>query len=429
MTSIRERTGLDVAVLRDHFPALARNVDGRPVAYLDGPGGTQVPRECIDAMTAYLERSNANHGGAFAASVETDALLAEVHAAGADFLGAHDPDEIVFGPNMTSLTFAVSRSLGRDLRPGDEIVVSRLDHDANVAPWLAVAEDRGATVRWLELSGDRATLDLDRLDRVVSERTKIVAVGLASNALGTVTDVGRVIEAAHAVDAVAYVDAVHAAPHLPIDVATLRVDLLVVSPYKFFAPHLGMLYGRRELLERLTAYRVRPAGDALPGKWEVGTQSHESLAGLLGTFGYLERVGAAYGGVGTADGGAPDDRRQRLRAAMAAIHSHERGLSLAALERLASVPGIEIHGLADPARVAERVPTFSVTLPGHHPRAIAEHLATRAISTWDGDFYAWELVRALGLDDAGGLLRIGLVHYNTVEEIDRLVQGLHELTG
>ena len=429
MTSIRERTGLDVAVLRDHFPALARNVDGQPVAYLDGPGGTQVPRQCIDAMTAYLERSNANHGGAFAASVETDALLAEVHAAGADFLGAHDSDEIVFGPNMTSLTFAVSRSLGRDLRPGDEIVVSRLDHDANVAPWLAVAEDRGATVRWLELSGDRATLDLDRLDRVVSERTKIVAVGLASNALGTVTDVGRVIEAAHAVDAVAYVDAVHAAPHLPIDVATLRVDLLVVSPYKFFAPHLGMLYGRRELLERLTAYRVRPAGDALPGKWEVGTQSHESLAGLLGTFGYLERVGAAYGGVGTADGGAPDDRRQRLRAAMAAIHSHERGLSLAALERLASVPGIEIHGLADPARVAERVPTFSVTLPGHHPRAIAEHLATRAISTWDGDFYAWELVRALGLDDAGGLLRIGIVHYNTVEEIDRLVQGLRELTG
>ena len=424
MTTIREQIGLDVAALRDHFPSLGRTVDGRTVAYLDGPGGTQVPRECIDAMRAYLEASNANHGGAFAASVETDAMLAEVHAAGADFLGAHEPDEIAFGPNMTTLTFAVSRSLGRDLVPGDEIVVTRLDHDANVAPWLAIAEERGATVRWIELAEDRATLDLDRLDEVIGRRTRIVAVGLASNALGTVTDVGRVVEAAHAVGALVYVDAVHAAPHLPLDVSGLRADLLVVSPYKFFAPHLGMLYGRRDLLERLTAYRVRPAGEALPGKWEVGTQSHESLAGLLGTFRYLERVGSAYGH-------APDGtgRRDRLRAAMSAIHAHERELSLGVLERLATVPGLVVHGVTDPAAVDRRVPTFSITLPGHHPRSIAEHLATRAISTWDGDFYAWELVRALGLDDAGGLLRIGLVHYNTLDEVDRLVDALGELAG
>jgi len=424
MTSIRERRGLDPAAVRDHFPALTRRIDGVPVAYLDGPGGTQVPRECIAAMTGYLETSNANHGGAFTASVETDALLDEVHAAGADFLRAHDPAEIAFGPNMTTITFSISRALGRDLRPGDEVVLTRLDHDANVAPWLAVADDRGATVRWLELANDRATLDLDALDRLLSPRTKIVAVGLASNALGTVTDVGRVIEAAHVVSAIVYVDAVHAAPHLPIDVSLLRADLLVTSPYKYFASHLGMLYGRRDLLERLAAYRVRPAGAALPGKLEVGTQNHEALAGLLGTFGYLEALGSAYGEI--ADRA---DRRGRLHAAMSAIHTHERELSLAMLERLASVPGLKLYGLAGLDRVAERVPTFAFTVEDHSPRAISEHLARRAISAWDGDFYAWELIRALGLDDAGGLLRVGLVHYNTVEEIDRLYDALMELVG
>ncbi|MDQ3689051.1 MAG: cysteine desulfurase-like protein [Chloroflexota bacterium] len=422
MTSIRERRGLDVAAVRDHFPSLGRELDGQPVAYLDGPGGTQVPRECISAMTAYLERSNANHGGAFTASIETDALLDEIHAAGADFLGAHDPAEIAFGPNMTTITFSVSRALGRDLRAGDEIVVSRLDHDANVAPWLAVAGDRGATVRWLELGSDNATVDLDGLDSVLSARTRIVAVGFASNALGTVTDVGRVIEAAHAVGAIAYIDAVHAAPHLPIDVSILRADLLVTSPYKFFAPHLGMLYGRRDLLERLDAYRVRPAGAALPGKLEVGTQNHESLAGLLGTFSYLEALGAAYGEVADRAG-----RRGRLQAAMSAIHLHERTMSVEVMERLSSVPGLRLYGIDDPSRVAERAPTFAFTLTDHDPRAIAEHLARRAISTWDGDFYAWELIRALGLDEAGGLLRVGLVHYNTLDEVDRLQDALLEL--
>ena len=422
MTSIRERRGLDVAAVRDHFPALGRTSDGVPLAYLDGPGGTQVPRECIDAISAYLERSNANHGGAFQTSIESDAILHEAHAAGADFVGAHDPDEIAFGPNMTALTFAMSRAIGRDLHAGDEVVVTRLDHDANVAPWLAIAEDRGATVRWLELADDQATLDLDRLDDVLSPRTKVVAVGLASNALGTVTDVGRVIEAAHAVGAIAYVDAVHAAPHLPIDVAALQADLLVTSPYKFFAPHLGMLYGRRELLERLAAYRVRPAGGALPGKWEVGNQSHEALAGLVGTFGYLEALGAAYG-----DAGERSHRRGRLRAAMAAIHTHERDLSLAVLERLTAIRGLRLHGIGDPGRVAERVPTFSFTVAGHHPRAVAEHLARRGISVWDGDFYAFELIRALGLSGDGGLVRAGFVHYNTAEELDRLGDALEEL--
>ncbi len=424
MTSIREQRGLDVAALRDHFPSLARTVDGRPVAYLDGPGGTQVPRECIAAMTAYLERSNANHGGAFTASLETDELLADAHAAGAAFLGSADPGEISFGPNMTTITFAVSRAIGRGLRAGDEIVVTRLDHDANVAPWLAIAEERGLTVRWIELGADSATLDLDSLDRVITERTKVVAVGLASNALGTVMDVGRVIRAAHTVGALAYVDAVHAAPHLPIDVSRLGADLLVCSPYKFFAPHLGMLWGRRDLLERLSAYRVRPAGGELPGKWETGTQSHESLAGLLGTFSYLERIGSAYGGAADAP-----DRQSRLSAAMSAIHEHEQQLSRGALERLAGVPGLRLFGVIDSDRLAERVPTFSFTLDGHPPLAVARHLASRAISVGDGDFYAWELIRALGLVGEGGLVRIGLVHYNTLEEVDRLVEALHELAG
>jgi cysteine desulfurase family protein (TIGR01976 family) len=423
MTSMTQPAGLDVAAVRDHFPSLARRVGGRTVAYLDGPGGTQVTRECIAAMTAYLEHSNANHGGAFAASIETDALLHDVHAATADFLGAADPDEIAFGANMTTLTFAMSRALGRDLVPGDEIVVTRLDHDANVAPWLAVAEDRGASVRWLELGEDRATLDLDRLEDVLSDRTRLVAIGLASNALGTITDVRRVIGAAHDVGALTFVDAVHAAPHVPIDVGSLGADLLACSPYKFFAPHLGALYGRRELLERLVAYRVRPAGSALPGKWETGTQNHEALAGLLGTYGYLETLGVAYG-----DASPSDDRRTKLRAAMTAIRAHERGLSAGILDRLSTVPGLRVHGITDPTRLDERVPTVSFTLDGHHARAIAEHLASRAISTWDGDFYAWELVRALGLTEVGGLLRIGLVHYNTLAEVDRLVEALNELT-
>ena len=421
MTSIRERAGLDVAALRAHFPSLARTIGGVPVAYLDGPGGTQVTGECIAAMTAYLERSNANHGGAFAASIETDAILETAHAAAADLVGCADPGEVAFGPNMTTLTFAMSRALGREIGPDDEVVVTRLDHDANVAPWLAMADDRGARVRWLELGPDEASLDLDRMDEVITGRTRLVAVGMASNALGTVTDVRRVAAAAHAVGALVFVDAVHAAPHLPIDVGELGADLLVASPYKFFAPHLGMLWGRRELLERLSAYRVRPAGEALPGKWETGTQNHEGLAGLIGTLGYLEHVGGAYGAPGS------DDRRGRLLAAMTAIRAHERSLSLGTLERLADLAAIRVHGIIDPDRVDERVPTFGITIEGHHPRDVAAHLASRAISVWDGDFYAWELVRALGLDQRGGLLRIGLVHYNTLEEVDRLVAALRDL--
>ena len=422
MTSIRERRGLDVAAVRDHFPALGRTIDGVPLAYLDGPGGTQVPRDCIDAITAYLERSNANHGGAFPTSIESDAILDEAHAAGADFVGAHDPDEIVFGPNMTTLTFAMSRALGRDLHAGDEIVVTRLDHDANVAPWLAVAEDRGATVRWLELADDRATLDLDRLDAVLSPRTRVVAVGLASNALGTVTDVGRVIEAAHAVGAIAYVDAVHAAP----------------SPADRRRRPPGRPPGDQpvQVLRAASRHALRPpraprAADRVPGPaggrrlaGQVGDR-HPEPRGAGGPARHVRLSRGARRGLWR---GRRALRSTGTPARRHGGHPHARAGPVAGRARAAgAIRGLRLYGIADPGRVAERVPTFSFTLAGHHPRAVAEHLARRGISVWDGDFYACELIRALGLSDGGGLVRIGFVHYNTIEEVDRLGDALEEL--
>ncbi|MEP6470027.1 MAG: cysteine desulfurase-like protein [Chloroflexota bacterium] len=424
MTTPIARRGLDVAAVRDHFPALRRELDGRPIVFFDGAAGSQLPRQAIDAVADYLLHHDANQGGQFATSLETNAMLAEVRQATADFLGAHAPEEIVFGPNMTTLTFAMSRAIGRELGPGDEVVLSRLDHDANVAPWVAVAEEHGVTVRWIDVRTEDCTLELDPLGSLIGERTRLVAVGLASNAVGTLNDVGRVIEVAHAFGALVFVDAVHAAPHVPIDVAALHADFLVCSPYKFFAPHLGVLYGRRELLERLAAYRTRPAGEALPGKWEPGTQPHELLAGLLGTFEYLAQLGRAYGGASS-----DDDRRTALRSAMSAIHAHERELTGPLLEGLAAVPGLTVHGIRKASRAGERVPTVAISLRGHLPEAVARHLADAGINAWHGSMYAPDLMRALGLDDAGGVVRIGLLHYNTAQEIERLVAGLSQLAG
>jgi cysteine desulfurase family protein (TIGR01976 family) len=416
--TVRNRHAWDVESLRAHFPSLQRRIGGREVAYLDGPAGTQVPRECIDAVSAYFRTSNANSHGAFTESHETDQLLHEVRAASADFLGADDPDEVSFGPNMTTLTFAVSRAIGRTLGAGDEVVVTQLDHDANVAPWLRMAEDRGATVRWVPIT-EECTLDMDAFERVLSPRTRIVAVGLASNAVGTINPIPRIAELAHAAGAKLWVDAVHAGPHLPIDVKALGADYLVCSAYKFYGPHLGVLWGRRELLEELPAYKVRPADDALPYRFETGTQAHELLAGLLGTYGYLESIGREMGG---AEPGA--SRRNALRAAMDASRAYERDLVLKLIADVGAVPGVRIGGITDPARADERCPTIAFTVEGHHPRAVAAHLNERAISVWDGDYYAWELMRALGAAESGGMVRVGLVHYNTAAEIDRLVAGL-----
>jgi cysteine desulfurase family protein (TIGR01976 family) len=408
--------------IRAQFPALARLHKGQPYLYLDGPGGTQVPRRTIDAMAAYLERCNANHDGAFATSEESDAVLSEAHAAAADFVGAGGADEVVFGQNMTTLTFAVSRAIGRTLRSGDEIVVTRLDHDANVAPWLALEEERGAVVRWVDIRPDDCTLDLGSLERALSPRTRVVAAGIASNAVGTINPASRIVEMAHAVGAWSYLDAVHAAPHLALDATALGTDFLVCSPYKFFGPHLGLLYGKRELLERLAAYKVRPAAGEPPGKWETGTLPGESIAGLVGTFGYLEWLGREFGG---AQGAM--DRREALSAAMRVIRETELGLALRALTALGEVPGLTLRGILDPARIAERVPTFAFTLTGRTPREVATELSRRGIAVWDGDYYAYELIRALGLAESGGMVRVGLVHYNEPAEIERLAQALREI--
>ena len=416
----------DVDAARSHFPALERVTNGRPAAYLDGPAGTQVPRECIDAIAAYLERGGANSHGRFEQSRETDALWLEAHAASAAFLGADDPGEIILGPNMTTLTFALSRGMGRLLRPGDEIVVTRLDHDANVAPWLALQQERDVTIRWIEIDGNDCTLDLSRFEDLLSDRTRLVAVGLASNAVGTLNPVARMADAVHAAGAWLFVDAVHAAPHLPIDVRALGADFVACSPYKFYGPHLGMIWGRRELLDAIPAVKVRPSSDDLPGRFETGTPPYEVLAGLLGTYRYLEQLGVDAGAPG--DPGTSERRRERLHAALEAMRGYERSLTPLLLDGLASVPGVRVWGITDASRLEERVPTVAFTMERHSPADIAQHLGERAIATWDGDYYAYELIRALGLAESGGMVRVGLVHYNTAAEVERLVDALRELS-
>jgi cysteine desulfurase family protein (TIGR01976 family) len=410
----------DPSSLRAQFPALQQTLNGRPVVFFDGPGGTQVPQRVIDALRDYLATSNANTHGAFLTSQRSDVILAEAHTAMADFLGAASPDEIAFGPNMTTLTFNVSRAIARMLRPGDEIVVTRLDHDANVAPWLALQE-QGVVVRHADIRVPDCTLDMADLEAQINERTRLVAVGYASNATGTINDVAAIVAMAHAAGAWAFVDAVHYAPHGPIDVQALGCDFLTCSAYKFFGPHIGALYGRYELLEALPAYKVRPAPSGPPGKFETGTQNHEGLAGVIAALDYLADIGPTEG-----DGSG---QRLRLHAGLAAIQAYERELSAYLLAGLQTIPGLRIWGIADPARLARRTPTFAITLEGWHPRQVADRLGRAGIFVWDGNYYALAVMERLGLEAQGGAVRIGLVHYNTVEEIDRLIEELQAITS
>lgn len=419
----------DPQAIRAHFPALAREQDGRPVVYLDNPGGTQVAQECIDGIVQYLTTMNANTHGGFPTSTESDAVIEETHAAMADFLHASDPREIVFGPNMTTLTFALSRAIGRTLKPGDEIVVTVLDHDANVAPWLALQEERGVVVHVAEVDLSTCTLDMADLRAKITPKTKVVAVGYASNAVGTINDVATVIGWAKQAGALTFVDAVQHAPHAPIDVQALGCDFLACSPYKFFGPHLGTLYGRLPLLESLAAYKVRPAGNEPPDKWETGTQNHEAMAGLLGTLRYLEALGRSVEGAYAAHFPTMDGRALALHCAMSAIQEYERGLIAKLLAGVAALPGAHIYGLTAPADLPRRVPTMAVTFAGHTPRALAEALGRRGFFTWDGNYYALNLMERLGLEEHGGALRIGLAHYNTEEEVDRLLAALREILG
>jgi cysteine desulfurase family protein (TIGR01976 family) len=410
---------IDPLLIRTHFPALDSGT-----LYFDNPAGTQVAREVLDRMRGYLVGSNANHGGAFRASRESDAMVREARAAVADFLGAERLEEISFGQNMTSLTLHVSRSIAQELSPGDEIVVTRLDHDANVSPWLLAARDRGCAVRWVDFDPADCAWGAEALREQVGPRTKVVAVGYASNATGTINPVAEAARIAHESGALCFVDAVHFAPHGTIDVAAMGCDILVCSAYKFFGPHAGVLWGRRDLLERLPAYKVRPAGEAPPDKWETGTQSFESIAGVLGAVEYLEWVGRTFGPPGAASG-----RRAALKAAMAEIREYEAGLSRAMRDGLASIPGLKIRGITEPARMDGRVPTYAFTLEGRHPRKICEELDRRGIFAWDGNFYALEVTTRLGLEGSGGMVRVGAVHYNTLAEVERLVAAVRDIAG
>lgn len=441
--------GLDIERIRAQFPALTQIINNQPVIFFDGPGGTQVPGSVIDAIADYLVRSNANAHGAFATSARTDALIDSARTAAADLLGC-EATEVVFGANMTTLTFALSRAIGREIQPGDEIIVTRLDHDANVSPWYALAE-RGATVRFVDINVEDCTLNWSDLEQQINERTRLVAVGYASNAVGTINDVAAIAQLAHAVGALVFVDAVHYAPHGPIDVRSLDCDFLVCSAYKFFGPHVGILYGKHEHLSRFQPYKVRPASDGVPSRWETGTLNHEGLAGMVAAINYLAKIGCQVApskenhllyDLLKADAGkwqtfrcppsrstssSFPNRRAALVTAMTAIQQYEAELSKHLMSGLLQIPGLTIYGITDLERFAWRTPTVAFRLEGQSPQMVAKMLGDRGIFAWHGNFYASSLTEKLGVEASGGLVRVGLLHYNTVAEIRRLLEELSEI--
>jgi cysteine desulfurase family protein (TIGR01976 family) len=402
----------DVEAVRAKFPALKREVAGRPAVFADAPGGTQVPFEVIDAMTGYLERSNANRGGEFITSIETDEIVESARLAMADLLNC-DAGEVVFGPNMTTLAFALSRSLVRELRKGDEIVVTRLDHDGNISPWIAAAEDAGATVRWVEFSND-FRLDLDSLDDAFNERTRIVAFTLASNALGTVTDVAAITQRAATVGALTIADAVHFAPHRLIDVRALDVDVVFCSPYKFFGPHAGVMYARRELLDSWHPYKVRPSVDGSPWTWETGTANHEGIAGIGACVNHIANVVPGTG-----------SRRARIVNSMEIAHAHQQSLTKRFLRGVADIEGVTPYG-SDPTG---RTPTFALRVRGQHPDETAHRFADSGIFVWNGNYYALAVMEALGLEESGGAVRIGFCQYSTADEVDYVLATLDRIAS
>jgi cysteine desulfurase family protein (TIGR01976 family) len=417
---------LDVTWVREQFPSLGLRVGNAEVVYFDNPAGTQVPLRVEQAILSYFREANANTHGLFLTSQRTDALVERARRLAAAFIGAASPDEIVFGANMTTLTLALCDAIGRSLRAGDEVIVSDLDHDANISPWLELAE-RGVLIRRIPIDVERGTLDLAAFERLLGKRTRLVAVGYASNALGTVNDVRRISELAHAAGASVWVDAVHYAPHRAIDVGALGIDYLVCSAYKFFGPHLGILWGKRELLEALSSRRIRPAPSQVPDKFESGTKNHEGLAALIAALEYLAALAAPghvvpFGPERPALGAA----REALHAAMTKIAAHEGELCRALAEGLSGVRGLRLYGISDPSELAARVPTFAFTIAGVDNREVSRRLAERGIFTWAGHHYALTLMERLGLGEAG-VVRVGAVHYNTREEVERLLAELTEI--
>ncbi|MEQ1472204.1 MAG: cysteine desulfurase-like protein [Candidatus Acidiferrum sp.] len=411
---------LDNVWVREQFPSLKTQVNGQTAAFLDGPAGTQVPRQVVDAISNYLLHDNANTCGAFATSRRNDAMIGGARQAMADFFNCQ-ADEVSFGQNMTTITFALSRAIGRELKAGDEVVVTTLDHDANVAPWRAL-EEKGVVVRQVDIRDADCTLDMEDLKRKITNKTKLVAVGYASNAVGTINPVAEIAKITHAAGALLFVDAVHYAPHGVIDVQALDCDFLACSPYKFFGPHMGTLYGKREHLMRFSPYKVRPAPEALPDRWETGTQVQELIAGIAAAVDYLAELGRRHDA-------AASDRRSALLAAYRVTHAYEMKLLAQLMAGLKDIRGLRIFGITDPQRFDERCSTVSLRLDGHTPTEVATFLGERGIFTWDGCFYALNLTERLGVQESGGLLRIGLVHYNTAYEVERLLAGLREISS
>jgi cysteine desulfurase family protein (TIGR01976 family) len=403
---------LDVAAIRAQFPALAVKDGGRDRIYFDNPAGTQVPQRVIERTVDCLANRNANLGGYFVTTVEAGELVDLAHQACADFYNAASMNEIVFGQNMTSLTLHMSRCLGKQFKRGDEIVLSRMDHDANVAPWLLLADDLGLVVRWIDFDTETYEFPDDALTKVLSDKTKLLAMGMASNCTGTVNDTKRFAAEAKKAGAIVYLDAVQYAPHYAIDVQDLGADFVVSSAYKWFGPHQGILWGREALLKDTFGYKVRPAGEELPHKFETGTLSHEGMAGTLGAIEYLEQFGT---------GGT---RAKRVASAWNNLANYEHKITLQLIEGLKTFKGLTIRGITSANAMHRRVPTVSFTLDGHHPEALAKAFAKDNIFVWSGHNYAIEPVGRMGLMDKGGVLRVGLAHYNTEAEVDALLSSI-----
>jgi cysteine desulfurase family protein (TIGR01976 family) len=411
---------LDIQWVRRQFPALQQTVNGKPAVFFDAPGGTQVPQRVIDAITEYLSKWNANLGGPFLTSQRSDLIVEQAHQAMADFFNC-SPEEVVFGANMTTLTFALSRAIGRELKSGDELLVTCLDHDGNVSPWVCL-EERGAKVRTADIQPADCTLDMFDLQAKIRRTTKLVAVGWAANAVGTINDVGEAIRLAHDVGAMTFIDAVHYAPHGLINVKEIDTDFLACSSYKFFGPHQGILYGKREQLLRLRPYKLRVCSEKLPDRWETGTQNHECLAGVTAAIDYIADVGRYHSS-------EAHTRREAIVAAYEVFQQHERELARQLIGGLLEIPGVSFYGISDPAKLDQRTPTVAIRMEGYTPREIATCLGESGIFTWDGNYYAINLAERLGLQQRGGMVRIGLAHYNTTEEVERLLDELRSLAA
>jgi cysteine desulfurase family protein (TIGR01976 family) len=409
----------DIDAVRGHFPSLGIADAGRRRIYLDNPAGTQVPKAVGDAVARCLIETNANLGGFFPTTVAAGEVLDAAHRAMADFLGAEGPEEIVIGQNMTTLTYQFTRTLGRTMQPGDEIVVTRMDHEGNVSPWLQLAEERGLTVRTVPFDTRSWQVESDALENVLSERTRLVALNYASNLTGSINPVKKLVGLAKAAGALTYIDAVQFAPHGLVDVHELGCDFLACSSYKFFGPHLGIVYGRRALLDGLKPYKLRCSSNGLPERYELGTPQIELMAGLTAAVDYFAEVGAAAGAKGT--------RRARIAAAFAASIAWEAPLASNLIEGLLQVDGLTVHGITEAARIGERVPTVSFTIEGIAPETLARQLAAENIFVWSGHNYAWEVVHQLGIGPGEGVVRIGAAHYNTPAEIDETLEAVHRL--